>query len=148
MNFFLLGKKILSLERKTQEVSESVVEMRNKMLDAKTHATGSAFNIKKSQGGVIDIEFIVQYLVLSHSKNHPELTEHTDNIRILDACAITGLMSVSIAQELKEIYLKYRKYLHQLSLQLLPETIDEEVFSNERDRVQKIWASLLHSAAA
>lgn len=148
IEFLSIRKRVLGIERKSQEVCESVVEMRNKMLGAKIHATGSEFNIKSSQGGVIDIEFIVQFLVLSYSKNHPKLTDHTDNIRILENCTVEGLLSASIAEELKEIYLRYRKYLHQLSLQLKPETISAEKFSNERDRVQKIWASLLHSTAA
>ncbi len=145
--FIVTRKKILTLSRNIEEVRASVVEMRNKMLDAEKN-NAESFNIKKNLGGVIDIEFIVQFLVLSHSQNHPKLAEHTDNIRILDACCAVGLLSTSVAHKLKEIYLEYRKYLHQLSLQLLPAEIDKDVFLKERDTVQKIWATLLHSDTA
>ena len=96
---------------------------------------------------MIDIEFIVQFLVLSYSEKFPQICEYTDNVRILDRCAEVGLIDDIDAIALKEIYLKYRKYLHQLNLQLMPETTDLKVFEKERGVVQKYWASLLHSGA-
>jgi len=136
---------VLCQSRELRDVQSSIVKMRNKMLDAKSANTEAGFNIKKDVGGVIDIEFIVQFLVLRYADKHPQICEHTDNIRILDACAQVGLLGQKNAQELKDIYLKYRKYLHQLSLKLLPETVDVNVFANERVVVQNNWASLLHS---
>ena len=124
-----------------------IVEMRNKMLSANETKSSDEFNIKKDKGGLIDIEFIVQFLVLSYSENYPQICEHTDNVRILDACAEVSLLEPQDAEELKQIYLKYRKHLHQLSLKLLPEIVDSKVFAKERDAVQNYWASLLHSGS-
>ena len=146
--FFAVREKILTLPRDVKHVSESVVEMRNKMLDAEKSKAESVFNIKKSRGGLIDIEFIVQFIVLSNAQKYPELAKHTDNVRIIDMCSDIGLFSASDAHNLKDIYLQYRKYLHKLSLQLLPEAIDNDVFAKQRATVQKIWASLLHSCTA
>ena len=145
--FLRIRQRVLCQSRELSDVQSSIVKMRNKMLDAKPANTEAGFNIKKDVGGVIDIEFIVQFFVLSYADKHPQISVHTDNIRILDACAQAGLLGQKNAQELKDIYLKYRKYLHQLSLNLLPETVGVEVFTNERIVVQNNWASLLHSEA-
>ncbi|QMU61595.1 MAG: bifunctional [glutamate--ammonia ligase]-adenylyl-L-tyrosine phosphorylase/[glutamate--ammonia-ligase] adenylyltransferase [Gammaproteobacteria bacterium] len=145
--FLRIRQRVLCQSRVVGDVQSSIIEMRNKMLDANPVNTEADFNIKKDVGGVIDIEFIVQFLVLSYSDKHPQICEHTDNIRILDACAQADLLGQQNVQELKEIYLKYRKYLHQLSLRLLPETVGMNVFENERIAVQNNWASLLHSDA-
>ena len=145
--FVRIRQKVLCQTREVKEVRSAIIEMRNKMLTAKQASSNAGFNIKKDPGGVIDIEFIVQFLVLSYADKFPQICEYTDNIRILDACAQVDLLEQHNAEELKEIYLKYREYLHQLSLKLLPETVDMSVFANERSVVQKYWASLLHSGA-
>lgn len=142
--FERIRQKILCLTRKVCDVQTSVIEMRNKMLDAYASSSKEGVNLKKDIGGVIDIEFIVQFLVLSYSSEHPQICKHTDNVRILDACAGVGLLEQGSSEELKEIYLKFRKYLHQQSLKLLPESQDMTVFASERDTVQKYWTSLLH----
>lgn len=144
-SFARIRQKVLCQSRETHEVRASIIEMRDKMLSAKPERSNEVFDLKKDTGGVIDIEFIVQFLVLSNSDQYPEICEYTDNVRILDACAQVGLLKLESAEELKEIYLKYRKYLHQLSLKLLPETADANVFAKQRTTVQQYWASLLHS---
>jgi len=143
--FARIRQNVLCKARKIEDVRSSINEMRNKMLDAGQANSAAGFNVKKDRGGVIDIEFLVQFLVLSNSDKYHQVCEHTDNVRILDACAEVGLLTKNNVEELKEIYLKYRKYLHQLSLKLLPETVDVGLFANERSVVQKYWVSLLHS---
>lgn len=143
--FARIRHKVLCQLRNLEEVRSSIRDMRNKMLDSNQTKSAKGFNIKKDMGGLIDIEFIVQFLVLSNASKYPKICEHTDNIRVLDACAEVGVLQRTAVNELKEIYLKYRKYLHQLSLRLLPETVDASLFTNERSAVQKYWASLLHS---
>lgn len=143
--FVRIRQKVLCRIRQVEDVRASIIEMRNKMLAAKKSNSPDEFNIKQDAGGVIDIEFIVQFLVLSYSHKHPEICRYTDNVRILDDCAQAGLMEQQTVEELKEIYLSYRKYLHQLSLMLLPETVNISLFVAERDLVKTYWASLLHS---
>ena len=145
--FSKIRKKVLCISRKTEDVQSSVIEMRNKILSANKGGSNSEFNIKKDAGGLIDIEFIVQFLVLNYSHKFPQICEYTDNIRILESCAEAGLIEPSDTSVLKDIYLKYRKYLHQLSLQLLPETAELDQFKDERRVVKKYWASLLNSGS-
>ncbi len=143
--FVKIRQNILCQTREVRDVQTSIIEMRNKMMNAHKSNSKSGLNLKKDAGGLIDIEFIVQFLVLSYSCKYPQICEYTDNVRILDACAEVGLLERQNAEELKEIYLKFREYMHQLSLKLLPGAQDMSVFSKERNVVQKIWASLLHS---
>ena len=93
---------------------------------------------------MVDIEFIVQFYVLSYAYEHNELCSYTDNIQILDVCALSKLIDEETAEQLKSIYLAYRKHLHQLNLRLLPHTVEDNVFAKERSVIQKYWASLLH----
>ncbi|MEJ2116088.1 MAG: bifunctional [glutamate--ammonia ligase]-adenylyl-L-tyrosine phosphorylase/[glutamate--ammonia-ligase] adenylyltransferase, partial [Gammaproteobacteria bacterium] len=140
--FVNIRQNIICQSRKVRDVQTSIIEMRNKMMDAHKSSSKSGLNLKKEVGGIIDIEFIVQFLVLSYSSNNPQICEYTDNVRILDACAEVGLLERQNAEELKEIYLKFREYMHQQSLKLLPESQDMSIFTEERNVVQKIWTSL------
>ncbi len=143
--FSTIRKKVLCIKRNIEDVRSSVLEMRNKMLSANKSDSNSVFNVKKDVGGIIDIEFMVQFLVLSHAHKFPQICEYTDNVRILESCAEAGLIDSSDNSILKEIYLKYRKYLHQVSLQMSSDFAELDKFNSERQVVQKYWASLLHS---
>ncbi len=143
--FLELRKDILCQARNIEEVRASVIEMREKILmGGRSARDGAQLSLKKDKGGIIDIEFIVQFYVLSHASRHNEICVHTDNVRILDACSDAGLIKQEAAQELKAIYIAYRKHLHKLSLQLLPETVATDRFAEERSVIQNYWASLLH----
>ena len=143
-NFAKIRQNILCQSRDIGEVRKLIMEMRGKISAEHGGKDKAKFNIKKDQGGLVDIEFIVQFHVLSYANKHNDICIYTDNVRILDACSKVKLISKETAEELKSIYLKYRKHLHQLSLQLLPETVDVGVFAKERLAIQNYWASLLH----
>ena len=143
-NFQALRKDLLCQARDIDEVRNSVIEMRDKIVASHPARDGARFSLKKDRGGIIDIEFIVQFYVLGYASRHNEICVHTDNVRILDACAKAGLIKPESVDELKEIYIAYRKHLHQLSLQLLPETVAADMFAEERSVIQNYWTSLLH----
>ena len=145
--FVGIRKKVLCQTRDVKDVQASVIEMRNKMLDSDENNTDTKFNIKKGEGGVIDIEFMVQFMVLGYSAKFPEICEYTDNVRIFEACSEVGLLTNESAADLKGIYLKYRRHLHQLNLKLLSDTVEADLFVEERRVVQNHWSSLLHSSA-
>lgn len=142
--FMRLRQQVLCQVRDKEEVRKAVTEMREKIVSAKKTKEAAGFRLKKDRGGIVDIEFIAQYLVLSHAHKHREICVHTDHVRILDACAQVGLIKSESAEELKAIYISYRKFLHQLSLQLLPETAAADKFARERSVVRNYWASLLN----
>ncbi len=143
-HFAAVRQAILCQPRDLAEVRQSVIEMRQKILHEHGNKDKTKFDIKKDEGGIVDIEFIVQFYVLAYAARYKELCQFTDNVRILDACSDTGLISKECTMDLKEIYLGYRRHLHQLNLKLLPEVVEAGEFARERAAIQHYWASLLH----
>jgi glutamate-ammonia-ligase adenylyltransferase len=118
-------------------------KMRAHLLDASTRGGKSPrFHIKQSVGGIVDIEFMVQYCVLAWSREYPALSVYTDNIRILEALRESGLMPAGDAQLLTEAYKAYRTAVHQLTLQQQEEIVPATGFQALRDGVRRVWDGL------
>jgi glutamate-ammonia-ligase adenylyltransferase len=75
------------------------------------------FHLKQGAGGIVDIEFMVQYAVLAWGTENPAICEWTDNIRIIEALQETGFIEADVAKQLTSIYKSYRQCSHRLSLQ-------------------------------
>ena len=100
------------------------------------------FHLKQGAGGIVDIEFMVQYAVLTWSHRVPELTRWSDNVRILEALGQEGLFEQQECEALTQAYLIYRSAAHQLSLQQQPGTAPEGSFVQERAAVRAKWQQL------
>jgi glutamate-ammonia-ligase adenylyltransferase len=98
------------------ELKDEVLKMRKRMRDASPNRT-ALFDLKHDAGGMIDIEFIVQYLVLRHAAAHPGLTLNTGNIALLRLCGELGLIGKELAGEVGDAYRLMRKLQHQQRLQ-------------------------------
>ena len=101
------------------------------------------FHIKHDYGGIVDIEFIVQFAVLAWSHDHPELTRWSDNIRIIEVLADQQLLSTEQAQQLNSAYQTYRSEVHRRALQKLGSTISGDLMNSHREPVITIWNWLL-----
>lgn len=99
----------------------------------------ASFDLKQDAGGIVDIEFMVQYAALAWSWQHPELLEFTDNIRILDGLERVGLMSGEDVLRLQDAYRAYRAAAHRLSLQKQPGVVSGDHFHSERRMVMAMW---------
>ncbi|NNC77309.1 MAG: bifunctional [glutamate--ammonia ligase]-adenylyl-L-tyrosine phosphorylase/[glutamate--ammonia-ligase] adenylyltransferase, partial [Woeseiaceae bacterium] len=97
------------------------------------------FDLKHGRGGIGDIEFIVQYLVLTNAEDHSEVIEFTDNIRQLDALASCRIIPPEAAEELQDIYRAYRRRQHHLVLNNEPVVLPPTEFDNERRAVIRHW---------
>ena len=145
--FAQLRQALVSLPRDARQLQVEVQEMRDKMLSHQGQAdsldTGSdttGFDLKQSRGGMIDIEFIVQYLVLAHAREHPELARWTDKMRILDALAETGILATDDAQALQQAFQTYRSRGHLAALsQLSAEEQPEQELRSHRESVARLW---------
>lgn len=146
--FIELRKQLLSQEREPVKLKQDVMDMRIKMREHlgsgdknKQNTEGEAqFHLKQDEGGVVDIEFMVQYAVLAWSYKHAALCEWTDNIRILQSLQDSGLISDQHANTLIENYQTYRKISHRLSLQQSSSsTVDGEKFTQQRRQVTALW---------
>jgi glutamate-ammonia-ligase adenylyltransferase len=90
--------------------------MRAKMLAELAKGTPESFHIKQDPGGITDIEFIVQYLVLREAGRHPELVRWSDNIRQLEDLAAAGVIPGETAATLTDTYRAWRQRVHRLAL--------------------------------
>lgn len=113
--FEVLRRGILAQPRDATALAAEVRTMRRKMLDG--HPNRSAlFDIKHDRGGMVDIEFLVQYLVLAHAHAHPELIDDAGNIALLDRAARAGLLEPQAAADVAQAYRDFRRLQHVLRL--------------------------------
>jgi glutamate-ammonia-ligase adenylyltransferase len=154
VRFAEVRQAILGLPREPAVLVGQVEEMRHKMIDhlSKSHTDvidpallvpDRIFDLKQDPGGIVDIEFIAQYLVLRHAADHPEMARWTDNVRILETAESLGLMPAVDAGELRAAYLAYRTYGHHAALQAGKAVVPGDQFVQERLAVRRIWAETI-----
>ena len=139
-----LRGQILALARDTGDLRTAVRDMRQKMRDHLLPADAETgpevyFDLKHGSGGIVDIEFMVQFAVLAWAHKFPELGQWTDNIRILESLRQQGLLSDSDSTGLAEAYKSYRASAHRLALQQQKSRVDADRFVAERALVTKLW---------
>ncbi|MEM7250363.1 MAG: bifunctional [glutamate--ammonia ligase]-adenylyl-L-tyrosine phosphorylase/[glutamate--ammonia-ligase] adenylyltransferase [Pseudomonadota bacterium] len=129
--------EVLSRPRDVTALSSEVAQMRSRMVDA--HDDAELFDVKHSPGGMVDIEFIAQFGVLAWSQHHAHLTQWSDNVRIFELFAQTGLMRDDEAKDLIDGYLALRAENHRLALLDEPARLPQDAFRDVRARVRDIW---------
>lgn len=110
--FEALRKNILCQQRDIAHLRQEVVNMRQKMFDAHSAIQPEAFDLKQDPGGIIDVEFIVQFLILAHAHTYPDLTENLGNIALLKRAAGHGLIDPMLATAVQSAYRTYRCLQH------------------------------------
>lgn len=108
-------KEILCKQRNLTELRHEILKMRQKMLDAHPNFT-HLFDIKHDRGGIIDVEFIVQYLVLGFSVQFPQLTGNIGNIALLKLASELGLIAPWKAENVRPAYREFRRLQHRQRL--------------------------------
>jgi glutamate-ammonia-ligase adenylyltransferase len=102
------------------------------------------FDVKHDTGGMVDIEFAVQYLVLAHAHRHPQLTRNAGNIALLQLAADAGLVSPDLAQQAADAYREYRRLQHQVRLTGAPHArVDPAHEEGRRASVKALWEAVL-----
>ena len=130
--------EILATKRDATHIRSEIVAMRQRMLD--NHGNKG---LKHMRGGIIDIEFIIQYLTLIHCEECPSIATHSDNIRIVHALAQQQLIEPHEAKLLREAYLTIRNILHAEYLEIAQHTLDIPNFP----QVNALWNKLLSDAS-
>ncbi len=138
---------ILCLPRDASTLQKEVREMRDKMRAHLSNKHKGRWEIKTDEGGITDIEFIAQYLVLGYAADQPALTRWSDNVRIFELMARHGIMVEQEAQALTHAYVTLRDALHHLALQELPGHVAPDAFAAERAVVQTSWQRWLSAAS-
>ena len=129
--------------RDIETVKADVVEMRQKMADSLDKSNDTQFDLKQGQGGIVDIEFMVQYLVLAFANQYPSLVEYSDNVRILEAVKQAGLLTFEQADALTHAYKTYRSKYHRVALQNEKAIVEPSCYLAERESVKTIWKQLM-----
>ncbi|MDR1530522.1 MAG: bifunctional [glutamate--ammonia ligase]-adenylyl-L-tyrosine phosphorylase/[glutamate--ammonia-ligase] adenylyltransferase [Burkholderiales bacterium] len=126
-----------------------ILAMRAKMHEAHDSRDDTLFNVKQDEGGMIDIEFLVQYLVLANAYRYPVLTRNTGNVALLSSAAALELITSQEAENVAVAYRNYRRLQHsaQLQEQEIALVAPESVVA-ERAAVKALWQRLFTSGAA
>jgi glutamate-ammonia-ligase adenylyltransferase len=133
---------IIGRERTFDALKHDVVDMRNKMRTLDKSST-THFDLKYGHGGIVDLEFLVQFAVLAWGHAHPALLTWTDNIRILEQLAISGLMPLEQTEQLKEAYRALRSRGHRRVLLGEPTLLEADALLLERAIITAAWNSVL-----
>ena len=136
---------ILETQRDLNKLKKEVVDMREKMLE-KHKVDHEDFDLKQDRGGIIDIEFIVQYFVLAFSSSNKEITHNIGNIGLLNLFSEKDLMDSLIAKKLISAYRIYRELQHQLGLEAkLDGKVKHSDVANHPAEVVSIWKAVLNN---
>ncbi|CAJ2750596.1 bifunctional glutamine-synthetase adenylyltransferase/deadenyltransferase [Burkholderia pseudomallei] len=138
--FEAIRVQVLTTPRDAAVLAREIVEMREKVLAGHPNTT-ERFDLKHDRGGMVDIEFAVQYWVLLHAARHPEMIRNTGNIALLREVSRFGLMSEEEAETVGAAYRTYRKLQHRLRLDGMEKArVEPERVAAERQAVAALWA--------
>lgn len=146
--FNAIRRAILSQSRSAEALQTEVREMREKMRTHLSNKHKGCWDIKTDAGGITDIEFIAQYLVLRYAAEQPELTRWSDNVRIFELMATYHKMAADEAEALTQAYVTLRDALHHRALQELPGHVEPEAYGAEQQTVLSSWQRWLVTPAS
>jgi glutamate-ammonia-ligase adenylyltransferase len=136
---------ILRMQRDQAGLRKDVLSMREQLLEGHPNAS-DLFDLKHDRGGMIDIEFAVQYLVLGQSHRHPELTRNAGNIALLKLAAQLDLIPVESAESVGDAYRDYRRRQHWLRLNGAKYArVPAQEVANRIDATRRLWARVFET---
>ena len=144
--FDAVREAVIGAERDSTGLREEIGSMRAKVR-ASHPARGEKFDVKHSPGGMVDIEFAVQFLVLSQGCKHPDLLANVGNIALLLRAQACGLLPPGVGDNAAQAYRKLRQIQHRARLNEEPTQVDEDQVANERAAALRLWAAVFESAS-
>jgi glutamate-ammonia-ligase adenylyltransferase len=138
--------EILCQQRDLTKLKEEVIAMRQKMADSHQARNDDEFDLKNDSGGIIDVEFIVQYLVLGYAHQHNALTGNLGNIALLRIAGELGLIDPKLAAGTANAYREYRRLQHAQRLSTTPkartprETVEKHIAT-----VHSLWKAVFEN---
>lgn len=148
-DFHRIRNQILGKARNRSKLGQDIVDMRLRMRrQLGSRKPGETFQLKQDAGGLVDIEFMVQYLVLAHAQEHSALLVWTDNMRLLDTAAACAVLGAEDASALQAIYIEYRTLLHRLALEKASYQLTASSLTAQRQKVTAVWNTLFTEITA
>ena len=139
-----LRSEVLESNRDNAALAKEVRDMRLKMRQHLLKVSEGMFDLKQSPGGIADIEFIAQYLVLANASEHQALSFWSDNVRIFEQLVELELISIASAQALTQAYCYLRDESHRLTLQQVATTLPLATVQHHANKVIEIYQQILH----
>jgi glutamate-ammonia-ligase adenylyltransferase len=143
--FSSLRREILMRKRDVAQLQADVVDMRDKMREAKSSPGKDEFDLKQGPGGIVDIEFMVQYAVLRWANDYPRLCDHTETLDLLDLMHETGLIDHGQHGVLHEAFSTWLDLSYQLKLNDREPVIAASAHRSLRNQVVEIWRGMFSS---
>jgi glutamate-ammonia-ligase adenylyltransferase len=145
--FETIRVEILRQPRDLAQLKVEVLAMRQRMRDKHAPNSPDQFDIKQDPGGIIDVEFIVQYLVLGHAHAHPELCGNLGNIALLGLASQLGLIPQPLADPVRNAYREYRRLQHAKRLNFNPKArVDRDCVADRIEEVLALWQSVFYGS--
>ena len=133
---------ILRQSRDIDALGTAIVDMRRRMHAGHPNRS-DLFDLKHDAGGMVDLEFSVQYLVLAQSRTYPELLRNSGNIALLLTAGRLGLVPVEVARQAADAYREYRRLQHRLRLQGAAQArVDAPLVASHREAVLRLWQTI------
>lgn len=145
--FNKIRDSVLRTPRDEVKLIDDVYAMRMKMKNFLDRSSDKLFDLKQGRGGMVDIEFIAQYLLLREAPKHADMVLWSDNVRIFDECARLGILSQEETDTLKNAYLDIRECYHRVSLANLPRIVAIEDRPAACVKIEKIFNDIFKEAA-
>jgi glutamate-ammonia-ligase adenylyltransferase len=146
--FEAIRRRILCQPRNDGALRSAVADMRQRMIDAHSTPASDLFDLKQGRGGLVDIEFLCQYLVLRWAPDDPLLVNQRSNASILAQLADSGRIEPGDAQTLTRILQHYLARENALKLQEEPALIAAAACQSERREVCRLWQHYLGNTRA
>ncbi|SEH06915.1 bifunctional [glutamate--ammonia ligase]-adenylyl-L-tyrosine phosphorylase/[glutamate--ammonia-ligase] adenylyltransferase [Candidatus Venteria ishoeyi] len=141
--FEKIRKQILSQQRDVEKLKTDICDMRRKMRDNLDSSDTDNFDLKQGVGGIVDIEFMLQYGVLAHAWEYPQLLETTGMLPLLEYFQNLEIWSQAQCQTLAEAYRCYRAETHRLALQNQKAKVSDDSFQALRQGVAQSWQDVM-----
>ena len=139
--FEAVRRSVISASRDGSKLRDEVRAMREKVARARPVKEG-LFDVKHSEGGMMDAEFAVQYLVLAHAHRHPQLLDNVGNIALLQRAEAIGLLPREVGAAAADAYRDLRRAQHRARLDEQPTQFPPDMLDAQRSAVRRLWQAV------
>jgi glutamate-ammonia-ligase adenylyltransferase len=141
LRFAAVRRQVLAAPRDIEALQREVLDMREKVRAARPVKAGR-YDVKHSPGGMMDAEFVVQFLVLSQGQAHPALLDNAGNIALLQRAEAAGLLPTGVGESAANAYRELRRAQHGARLDEQPTQFEPETLGIEREAVLALWRAV------
>ncbi len=142
--FDAVRRSVMVATRDTAALRAEIIAMRERVREAHP-VPADRFDVKHSRGAMVDTEFVMQYLLLAHSAQHPTLIPNLGNIKLLRIAQECGLISANVSEAAMDAYRSLRQIQHRARLDETPTQVSIEDAAGYRDAILALWNTVFET---